>query len=232
MGTYMKRFKTWNNALTLAGFDVNLVQAPVKPGDYCEICGSNETDHWRSLGDLRVCNKCARGKRDFVSGVLDPSGPTGLGVITEYVVHKVLDGSLWYNGDINSFNSKYDIFHERYGNINVKSSKLSYEKYGRYAPYWIFAYPKSGSTTPDTYICLGLDENRTKILRVFIIPPDADVVGKLAIFVAESEKSLMRVKDYEVDATPYNEVYQKLDIYSLFPFRNLNKHEVQLCECL
>lgn len=227
--TYYNHFGTFNNALRLAGLEINQVQTVITGDEICELCGSKNTIHnWSIRDNKRVCNKCACGPRYYVHGILDPTSSTGIGVITETVVKTILQDCTTCN-TIQSFTAPYDLISEKYGTINVKSSifktSKSYDTKG-----WIFA-KKKNQTIPDYYVCIGFDETRACILHVWIIPGTSSIVTKYIIYV--SHNNLQKVKQYEVDSEPYNRVYQELDIYTLPEFRNLNKQEGDnTCECL
>jgi len=218
---YYKNFSSWNTAILLAGLDVNQIKTTLTGDEMCELCKSNHTtDNWRIINGKRLCNKCATGKRYYMKGILQPNCDTAIGVITEYVVYNVLTDSINCN-DLNNFHATYDLISNTYGNINVKSAKLCSDK-GVF--YWRFG-KRINQKIPNYYICLGFNENRTDILKVWIIPGTSNLVTKHGIKITNSIIGLKRALQYEVDAAPYNKVYQNLDIYSLPEFCNLNKSD-------
>ena len=114
------------------------------------------------------------------------------------------------------FNAPHDLISEKYGIINVKSSKLLDSN------SWSFG-KKKNSYIPDYYVCLGFNYNKTKILHVWFIPGNSIVVSPTGINI----KNLDKFKEYEVSNRPYNKSYRNLDIYSLPEFENYNKVIIQ-----
>jgi len=216
ISVYYRRFGSWNNSLKLANLPLNSEHGIIEKGNYCEICGSSKTDHWRSLNGNRVCNLCFRRNRNFINGLLNPNSNLGLGIISEFIIHKVLNNSIWYNGNIDTFNYKYDIYCEQYGNINVKFSNFKNEKNS-----WNFKL--ICKEKPDTYILMAMSFDKLNIDHMWIIPNN--ILTNVSVCISNTEIGLSRFKQYEVDITPYNKVYQNLDIYSLPEFCNLNKPE-------
>lgn len=213
---YVKEFGTWNNALEIAGLEINHINQSHTDDECCSICKSVITDHWRYGADKQLlCDKCSQSDRKYFKGLLDPKCSTGIGVLTEYVASTVLQDCIKCNTTDN-FNSPYDLISKTYGTINVKSVKLIS---GRKNPgYWKFDKSRN-RYTPDYYICLAFNAPRTIIKHVWIIPATSKLVRPSSITVSESNTK--RAAQYEVDASPYNKVYQELDIYSLPEFRNL-----------
>lgn len=158
-------------------------------------------------------------RRYNFNGILNPESKVGMGVITEHVVYEVLKDCEKCNIS-GAFNSNSDLISDKYGNINVKSSKL-YEK-GKYTS-WQFN-KHIVEFIPNYYICLGFNENKTSITKVWIIPGNENIIAKTGIYISKCDKGLMRFLKYEVDPTPYNEVYQNLNIYSLLEFCNLTSN--------
>jgi len=211
--TYSNHFGSWNNGLQLAGFDVNHIKLKSTGNEYCEICGSKNTLQWYYTNNLRICNKCSRGSRNYLHGILDPSCTSGIGVITEHVVYEILGDCKKCNTK-DHFLSPYDLISDKYGTINVKSSKLY--KDGR----WGFCKPKN-QTIPNYYICIGFDENKVEIQHVWIIPSDSKLIIKNGICITNSTKCLEKFKQYELNPEPYDNVYQNLDITTLPEFVNV-----------
>jgi hypothetical protein len=56
--------------------------------------------------------------------------------------------------------------------------------------------------------------------------PGTDVNNNNKITISSGERGLKSKSKYEVDATPYNEVYQNLDLTTLDEFKNLNVHNI------
>lgn len=213
--TFEAHFGNYNNALKEAGLPINKVNEVLTGNEVCSICGKGTLNNlWSIVDNKRVCNRCIQSPRNYVNGTLDPNSSTAIGIITEYIVRNVLNDCINYNTQTD-FHNKFDLNSKKYGTIDVKSSKL-----GNYNS-WKFTSNKHYH--PNNYICIGFDASKNKILKVWIIPKNSNIIGKYAICI--SVNNLLRASQYEVDATPYNDAYQNLDIYSLPEFCNL-KQEV------
>ena len=213
---YQKHFGTWNNALQLAGLNINHMQVKLIGNEYCEICKSKKSSHWYYKNDLRICDKCYTGNRNYLYGRLNPNSTTGIGVITEHVVYTVLNDCVKCNTEDN-FCAQYDLISKKYGNINVKSSKIK-KVNNENSFYWQFS---KTSKIPDYYICIGFNKTKTEILKVWIINSKILINTKNRIYISNSEKGLNKFKQFEVDLEPYNNVYQNLDITTLPEFTNV-----------
>lgn len=215
-GVYEKHFGTWNNALKEAGLEIN--KGKLTGNEICYICKTDKTSQWNFKKGERICNKCYFSDRNYLHGILNPESPTGIGVITEHIVYKIL-GDCEKCNTIDNFDGNYDLISDKYGNINVKSSVLHKQHKNSY--YWAFNKHKNAKI-PDYYICLGFNKNRSEILKVWIIPYESKIVYRSGIRITNSENSLNRALQYEVDSSPYNNIYKNLDIYTLSEFKNLN----------
>jgi hypothetical protein len=161
--------------------------------------------------------------RCYLNGIVKPISTIGIGIITEYVVSKVLSDCIKCN-TVDNFCAEYDLISKKYNTINVKSSKL-YPNTKRRRGFWNFA-KKYIAKIPNYYICIGFNEDKTEILHVWIIPGNSTLVRNSGIKISNSDIGLSRVIKYEVDITPYNEVYQNLDIYSLPEFCNFKQNNI------
>lgn len=221
---YVRIFGSWNNALIAAGYTPNLIHRKHDGTEECVICGTSETVLWHHDEDGNfVCNKCHCNERQYFHGNLDPNSRLGAGVISEHVISLVLNCT---NCNSEYFNSEYDLMSEKYGTINAKSSRLKI--HGDTNSYnWNFRI-LSNAKIPDHYICVGFNEDRSEIMRVWIVPNNADIVAKCSITVTNSPRGLKRASQYEVDPTPYDEVYQSLDITTLPEFRNIKQNDTTI----
>jgi hypothetical protein len=157
----------------------------------------------------------------YCNGLLSCTSDRGWAVITEHITCVVLGDCININKEC--FISPIDLYSKRYGNIDVKSSKLSYHKNSY---NWNFR-KRRRSKIPDYFMCIGFNEDKTQIVKVWLIPSGSDVVNTLGIYITNSNSGLERVYTYELDPTPYNEVYQDLDLTMLYEFRNLNVHSIE-----
>jgi len=155
----------------------------------------------------------------YIRGVLDPKSFSGRGTVIEYVVLETM-------GDCTKqkFNYKYDLYSDKLGEINVKSSLL---KYIDNHQFWNFIINPKGYV-PDYYVCVALDQYYAKLLHVWEIPGKSNVVRNKGIMIRNSEKGLERFKEYEVDVSRYDEIYKTLDITKYPEFNNLDKNETSL----
>lgn len=221
--TYKKYFGSWNNALVVASLPINRL-SKLTGEEVCEKCGVVGVKQYRYKNGQRLCGLCYQHDRNHIHGVLDPNSSAAIGVITEHVVYEVLGDCIKCNTKDN-FNSDYDLISEEYGTINVKSSKLC-KRGKRKSGEWYFE-KKRNAAIPNYYVCIGFDENRCKILKVWIIPGFSNVIGICGIHITNSIKSLNRVNQYEVMSILYNDRYINLNIYNLSEFKNV-KHEVMI----
>ncbi len=152
--------------------------------------------------------------RKYVNGVLNPNSKIGMGTITEYIVFKVLGDCIKCNS-IGNFNSIYDLISKKYGRINVKASK-QYNLNNH--PSWKFSKSKN-EVIPNYYICLAFNADKTNFVHIWIIPSDSVYVKKRIISVY-SESKILKLKEFEVNNIPYNNIYSNLDLNNLPEFRN------------
>jgi len=148
-----------------------------------------------------------------MTGTLNAQRSVGKGTIIEYVVMEALEDCQKAR-----FNYPYDLYSQKYGTINVKSSS-------RHKPdvssTWRFQKTPQ-SYIPDYYICVGLNEDFTDIRRVWAIPGTAKIVRSHAIVITDSIRGLKRAKKYELDPEPYELAYKTIDITKLPEFSNIN----------
>ena len=153
----------------------------------------------------------------YQTGLLNYEVPIGKGTLIEYVVLTALGDCIK-----ESFNFPYDLTSKKLGELNVKSSARHNSKNGY---VWTFG-KKPESYIPNYYVCVALDEQYSKIVNVWIIPGDARVVGSHGIYVIDNVKGLKRVQKYSIDPSPYNEIFQSIDISSFPEFSNINNSDL------
>jgi len=160
----------------------------------------------------------------FRTGKLNIKSPTGQATITEHVVFTVLGDCVKLNTN-EKFTSLYDLESKSLNNIDVKSSSLM----TRYKPTsltrWCF-HLHINTENPDNFVCIGFNQDRSEIVKVWVIPGNCDKTHSANINVTNTANGLSKFKEYEVDAAPYNTIYKNLNIYELPEFRNL-KQEVK-----
>jgi len=125
-------------------------------------------------------------------GIANPFSSFGKALITETAVANAL-------GDckVNSPDSSYDLYSDKFEEVNVKSSHL-------YKNTWVFS-KHSGEYIPNNYICLRLDEDRSEVIHTYIIPGEINS-GKKGFRVTRNSKLYSQ---FEVNSRPYNREYNK-----------------------
>jgi hypothetical protein len=77
-------------------------------------------------------------------------------------------------------------------------------------------------------VCVGLNGAYNKILHVWKIPGNSEIVNLRGIHVIDNQQGLIRTEKYEVDPEPYDKAFNDLDFTSFPEFRKLNREEVDL----
>jgi len=130
---------------------------------------------------------------------LSPQCQTGKGYISEKLTEKVLNCKM--NCSTVSFTHPYDLIHDIYGKIDVKSSKP--HKDGNF----MFTIKKKQNC--DTFVCIGFDEDRHNVLAVWIIPAQ-EICHLMAIAIHSSNK---RYKQFEKDdVTEWNNALHSMKL--------------------
>lgn len=156
--------------------------------------------------------------RKIRTGKLNPNTTTGLALISEHVVKTALTDSRAYNE--NNPNAEYDLESKALGYINVKSSKLHAQKLSNNGR-WSFS-KNTNSKEPDYYVCVGFNTERTKIIKVWIIPGNT-LFHKYGLKITNSIKGLKHILTYETNPSAYDEIYQRLTITELKAFKNIEQ---------
>lgn len=209
---FVKIFNSYNEALSRAGLPLNRIND--HSNCKCICCGTTESKEWRRQGT--ICRNCHDYSRYYLHGFSDPNTSTGMGIITEHAVFEVLGDCIKCNVP-GTFGHPYDLISESLGTINVKSSKLCKSNKG--SSYWQFSMNPT-SIVPDFYICLGLNEDRTEILKVWAFEGDNTIIPLTGIKVTNSVNGLASVKEYEIDPVLFNEIYKNIKLTDLPEFRN------------
>jgi hypothetical protein len=162
---------------------------------------------------LEYQTKLQRSKTQHINGVLNPDIPLAFATITEHIVCMVLGNCTKEE----NLNAPYDLVSDKYGAINVKSSKPYKNPNGT---YWFFA-KNATAMIPSYYICLGFNETKSDIMHVWIIEGNSKSVKNRGIWIQNNKDEIYKYKQYEVDSIKYNKLYKTLDITTLPEFRNL-----------
>ena len=171
----------------------------------CMLCGGENTrkrkhkngntyEEWCKYKGGFICGSCSKLQSAKIrNGKLSKYSETGKGFISEQLVAKYL-GIDNCNIKNNSLHSSVDLFHnDKYKRIDVKSCKLTSlcgDCYG-----WNFTL---GKHKPDNYFLLCFDENRKRLLHVFVIP-GSTITNTFCISI--SVGNLLRYYRYKLDNT-------------------------------
>ena len=219
-------FGTWNNLLITSGFKINKLWNKRSETDICTVCGVTSSCRWYYRDNKLLCNKCYESDRLYFHGTSNPNLGIGVGIITEHVVYEVLGDCVKCN-TIDNFCAPHDLISEKYGTINVKSVAFIHSNKKSESTSWIFdCFKYKNTQISDTYILIGFNEDKTEILHVWIVPKNSNIFNVSGVHITNSKRGLKRASQYEVDPTPYNTVYQNLDIYTLPEFRNLPRDNI------
>ena len=209
---YINYFKTWNNALETAGYKPNRIQHnPILDGtETCSYCGKRADEilnfkGWCYPNGIRYCRKHGQGS-DYVIGNLNINSSVGLGRAGEILVIKTL--SIEKENDCNriSCHYKFDLIHEKYGKIDVKTSLLNDNGYNN----WQFSFDPEKN--PNNYICIGLSSYRKNVKHVWIVPNE-DEIKDLQIFgVKNSHRGLLKRKHLEVNSKQYDNMWKTMKL--------------------
>ena len=99
----------------------------------------------------------------------------------------------------------YDLYDEEFGKINVKSSKRTvvYNKQRR--QYLCWSFNLRCLEKPDIFICLAYNENRTKIIKVWNIPENSDIVkNKKQLTVYDTITGTEKLNHFNVSVNNFN----------------------------
>ena len=220
----VKEFGSWNNAVEAAGFIPDRVGKRNNCGFICSICDTKEAKRWFNSDKGKICKSCyekdyyiknEKQNKDYMNGRLDADSTVGKGFIGERVVAKVLHIKSKYdcNCGVNFHHPDFDMIqldNEKYGRIQVKTSTLID---GSSNSRWLFEL----GNKCDTYVMLGFDEDRSNIIKVWIIPSDKNIVSNKTGLKITLNPTIIRhvareIVKYEVDAKPYNDAYHSMNL--------------------
>lgn len=212
---FLREFGCWNNAINASNLKINKHYTKSTGLELCSICHDNKEERyfWHHVNEQLVCEKCFHKlKRDYKKGTLDPNSTTGRGLSAENVVAEYLDVK---NCNIeNNFKNKYDLYHDKYGKINVRSIVL-------YDNVWHLHIRKNKNEKLhfDTYFFVAFSAHRKKIEHVWIIKTNDNILkNKVSFSITNNvfnnpvRSGLKRLKNYEINAQPLNEIWQKMKI--------------------
>jgi len=226
VGVYQRRFGSWNNALIKAGLKINSNQRELIGNETCFICNEPTTSHWYYRDGNYICNKCKCGERKYLYGNLNPKSCVGFAVIIEYIVSTTLNDTLWYNGDISKFNYKYDMYNSKYGQIDVKCSYINdLIKYPRWSFCIRYKYKNQTNKLPDNFILVCLNNDKSCIEHIFIIPSDTIFIqNKNNISIRNTQKSLEKYRKFEINSQHFNKILKELNLTDIYHFRNIDSN--------
>jgi len=208
-GTYVKRFGSWNNALVAADITINnLHKSSLDGEEVCFVCGGPKKHQWcYNVDGNRLCSKCYNtSKTKHKNGNLDSMSGVGKGFISQRIVAKTLNIPLINDCNCSiDFKAPYDLFHDKYGKIDVKASGLR-TKYNN----WQFYF--KAKTDADIYFCLAFDEEWKKIMRVWAIPNTGRYQSLTGITITNNISPILKYSKYEASADKYDKVFHSMSI--------------------
>lgn len=171
----------------------------------CHKCGNNTDKYNTKYYDKNeiwtgkyICDSCLHKDVDeFRSRHIRLKIGQGKGSVGDTIISKILNipACTIHAGDIRL---PFGLIHGYYGIVGVKIAKFHR---GR----WDFG--ANGRIVADTYFYLGFSQDYKDIEIVYIVPSEIleHSRGRLCIY-----KNSKKYEKYNVDSTPYNEIYQEM----------------------
>ena len=214
---FINEFGSWNNSVEAAGFKAKKWRR-ITGEEICVICGTKETGHWCNSDKGRVCNNCyCRQKADYVNGLLDINSAVGFGFLGQRIVANKLGLELKYDCNCTKGfgHGGFDLLqldNEKYGRIQVKVSILRNRNNGT-SSFWQFS--SVDEYRCDNYIMLGFNEDKSDIIKAWIIKFDSVVINNKKSLTVTYEQVIhtaleIHIKKCEVDAELYNKAYHSM----------------------
>ena len=208
--SYVARYGSLDNALKIAGLPLNQYHndSNLNGSEVCCCCGKRADEisgfrSWLYDNGFRYCEKHRRGP-DYIKGTLDVNSATARGRIGEILIAKVLNIGKEHDCNRISYHYKFDLIHEKYGKIDVKTS-CSYNNC-----YWSFVFKKKQEA--DTYICIGFSSNRKNVEHVWIVPNVGKIKDLTSFNINCKNASLLNNSKWEVNVRSYNYVYNSMSL--------------------
>ena len=208
--SYIARYGSLDNALEIAGLPLNQYHSDsnLNGTEVCSYCGKRADKipnfrQWFYENGFRYCEEHKRGP-DYKKGTLDVNSTTARGRIGEILVAKVLNIGKEHDCNRISCHYKFDLIHEKYGKIDVKTSKLSIGNAWRF----VFRAKKEANS----YICIGLSLDRKNVLHVWIIPNKGEIRNLIGLGISNKHVSLLNNNKWEIDAKPYNDALHSMSL--------------------
>lgn len=216
-GVYVIRYKTWNNLMEL--INLNSYRTWLDGSETCDRCNCKKDTQWRYENGVRLCSKCYNGDRNYLYGNIDINTTTGMGIISEYIVHKVLKKSIWLNSK-NSFHNKYDIYDVKYGNIDVKAARPRIELKNSKNYKWEFCTKYiekfNNDSLPNCYFFIAFNLDLSNIEHVWCIKSDSSILKNKGVFsITDLDKCLSKKYKYELDVFEFNKEFKNIHISNI-----------------
>ena len=227
---YITHFKTFNNALIRARLKPNRIHhvGTLDGTEICSYCAKRADEipvfrnwYYDEKGN-RFCDKHGR-NQDYIKGNLDINSTTGLGRAGEILIVKTLKIGDEHDCNRISCGYKFDLYHNKYKKINVKTSLFNYE-YNN----WTFGF--NAKKVANTYICIGLSSDRSIVEHVWVVPNEGYIRNLSGLKIYNTFDSLYNRKHWEVDAKPYNDIWQTMKLDNCKIMINKNKVELRSWE--
>lgn len=181
----------------------------------CYKCGNNKyidpliriakhydkEGYWTGKFVCRLCySRASKIKK------LDITKRTGRQSIGEIIVSKILNVPIC-STYTDRWELPFKLMHKDYGIICVRTST---KKNGK----WQFSTNRK--IIPDTYFCLGFDEEWKKIEIVYIIPNEEWLSNITSLSISKNIRSrnIKRCAWFETDPSMYNNIYNSLELSS------------------
>lgn len=225
-GAYVNHFGSWNKALKFVNFELNKKHhmGILIGNESCSYCGKRADEissfkAWRyDREGNRFCDKHGKeGKPDYVTGNLDINSPPGRGRSGEILVAKTLKIANEFDCNRISCGYKFDLIHDKYEKIDVKISVFNYIH-----NMWSFRF--NAKKVANTYICVGLSNNKKDVKHVWIIPNIGKILNLQAFNVRDTFSSLSNRSKWEVDCKPYDKTWKSMSLDNCKIMVDKSKH--------
>lgn len=155
-----------------------------------------------------LCDGCSANMREKKKAYcrnknLDPDSPIGIGYITEVLVARFLEIRTCFDMTDNFNHKAFDMYEsDNFGKIDVKGSTFNKR-------YRSWRFHTNRNTCPDFFFCIGYDENRKNVDRVYVIPNDIDISNKMSLTISESYS---KYDVFRYDEKPWNDIFHTMKL--------------------
>ena len=211
---YRQYFDSYNKALEITKLKPNRIHhvGTLDGTEVCSYCGKRADEipnfvHWLYPDGIRYCTKHGSSNYEkfpaYVIGKLDINSPKGLGRAGEILVVETLGIGNEYDCNRISCGYSFDMYHDEYGKIDVKTGLFNYE-------YNSWGFPFKAKKEADTYICISLSYSGKYVQHVWVVPNEGKIRDLINFTVYDTQRSLSNREHWEVLSKPYNDVWQEM----------------------